>query len=596
MKTMLILCREHERDSVTEIPSPKPSRFLNLAMNSGLCLVFLFWGLGELPFFSRGEPREGLVVWEMHASGNWILPAVNGEYIPFKPPLFHWFAAMAGHIFGRIDEFTLRLPSAVFAALGVLMTYFAAARLWGERAGLIAGIVLVTNAEWWQAGTDTQVDMTLAFFITAACLYFYFLYEQRNFGLVKCLGLPFLLGLATLSKGPIGFAVPCLVFLIFLGLRHDFAFVRKLHPFASAAVFLLVAGSWYGLALWQGGPAFFFRQIVDENFRTAAGTYGHYQPIYYYLPIFLENTLPWSFFFPAVALFIYQRRDQLSDEKLLFPVVWFVAVLVFFTVSLGKRGVYILPLYPAIALLFGAWWQRLEEHRAPPHGLARAIGFFVAAFCLIALIALFSYFAAANGLVGRRLVSFITRLKGLAAILHTLTPPSPLVLACLALYAGALSWLTGALVKHNWRRAFTSLCLITLAFTIIMKSAVFPPIVFERTLKPFMLRVNEKIDAKLPLLFYRAFDFGAVFYAHRHIPSYAANADELKPPFFLLMWEEDWQRLAGRDELKMLDISEGRGPAGRHRLVLAEYQSLSTSASKPLPVDHLGNSVDNYSD
>ena len=111
--------------------------------------------------------------------------------------------------------------------------------------------------------------------------------------------------------------------------------------------------------------------------------------------------------------------------------------------------------------------------------------------------------------------------------------------------------------------------MITLAFTIIMKSAVFPPIVFERTLKPFMLRVNEKIDAKLPLLFYRAFDFGAVFYAHRHIPSYAANADELKPPFFLLMWEEDWQRLAGRDELKMLEpYARNHGLANTGRIIL----------------------------
>ena len=69
----------------------------------GLCLIPLFRGLGDLPFF-RGEPREGLVVWEMNFSGNWILPVVNGEYVPFKPPLFHWLALLVGAIFGRIDE------------------------------------------------------------------------------------------------------------------------------------------------------------------------------------------------------------------------------------------------------------------------------------------------------------------------------------------------------------------------------------------------------------------------------------------------------------------------------------------------------------
>ncbi len=476
---------------MAETSIPNKQTILNIGILLGLCFLLLFWELGELPFFSRGEPREGLVVWEMYSSGNWILPAVNGDYIPFKPPLFHWFGVFAAHLFGHIDEFSLRLPSAVFATLGVLMTYLAARRLWGERAAIVAGIVLVTNAEWWQAGTDTQVDMTLAFFISAACLYFYFLYEQRDFGLVKCLGLPLLLGLATLSKGPVGLAVPCLVFLIFLGLRRDFAFVKKLHPFASAAVFLLIAGSWYGAALWQGGPAFFFRQIVDETFRTAVGSYGHFQPVYYYLPIFLENTLPWSFFYPALALFIYQRRDKLSDEKLLFPLVWSVAVLVFFTASLGKRGVYILPLYPAIAV--------------------------------------------------------------------------------------------------------ASVSLIAFSFAMIMKNAVFPPIVFERTMKPFMSRVNEKIDPNLPLVFYRGFDLGAVFYARRHIPSYETKAHDLKPPFFLLMWEEDWQRLREHHELKMMDISEGLGPAGRHRLALVEYQS-NSAPPKPLPIDRSGNITDYNSD
>jgi 4-amino-4-deoxy-L-arabinose transferase-like glycosyltransferase len=178
--------------------------------------------------------------------------------------------------------------------------------------------------------------MTLAFFIAAACLYFYVLYKQRDFDVAKSLGLPIVMGLATLAKGPVGFLIPSLAIFVFLWLRHDFAFVKKLHPFAGAAVFLLVAGSWYGLALWQGGLAFFTRQIIDENFRTAAGTYGRHQPIYYYLPILLLNALPWSIFFPVIALFIYHRRNPLADEQLLFPLIWFGCVFIFFLSRWGK--------------------------------------------------------------------------------------------------------------------------------------------------------------------------------------------------------------------------------------------------------------------
>jgi len=214
-------------------------------------------GVGRVAVYYRGEPREGLVVWEIYRSGNWILPAVNGDYIPFKPPLFHWLALLVSYLFGRIDEFTLRLPSALLATAGVLLTYRVAARLWGQTAGIVAGLVLSTCTEWWYAGTNTQVDMTLAFFISAASLYFDFLYHERDFGLLKALELPLLLGLATLAKGPVGLVLPGITFLVFLLLRRDFAFIRRLHPLLSGILFLVTAGSWYAAALWQGGPAFF---------------------------------------------------------------------------------------------------------------------------------------------------------------------------------------------------------------------------------------------------------------------------------------------------------------------------------------------------
>ena len=596
MKSTFTTPLARKRPSVIEFSAMQSRCLRDIAILTSLCAVLMFWGLGELPFYTRGEPREGLVVEEMSASGNLVLPVINGEYIPFKPPLFHWLALLAGLVFGRIDEFTLRLPSALLAAGGVLMIYAAGRRLWGRNAALVAGVVLATSAEWWQAGTATQVDMTLAFFITAACLYFYFLYRQREVGLVPCLGLPLLLGLAALAKGPSGVLVPCWVILIFLCLRRDFAFVRKLRPLASAGVLFLVAGSWYGAAFWQGGTAFFFRQIVDENFRNAAGTYGHYQPVYYYLPILLANSLPWSFFFPPLVLFIYSQRRKLSEGDLLFPLVWFFAVFIFFTASLGKRGVYILPLYPAVALLYGAWWQQLEEDAAHGGPLTGWIGFLVAASCLFALTVLSFHLAAAHGMVDQSRLIFLARWKNLSHGLDALTRPPPLVIGFLLVNAAAMLWLFWALFSRNWRLTFTSLSLLALSVILITKIAIFPSIVFERTMKPFMSRVNKIVDPALPLLFYRGFDYGAAFYARRHVPSYAAGPNTLKPPLYLLMWEEDWQRLAPRSDLKMVDSSEGLGPAGRHRLVLVEQRASSTSTRQSLPVDRRENPAENYGD
>ena len=566
-----------------DISGMNARRFGNFAILAAFCFVLLFLGLGELPFYTRGEPREGLVVWEMYRSGNWILPAVNGDYIPFKPPLFHWFALLVSYLFGRVDELTLRLPSALLATTGVLLTYRVAARLWGQTAGIVAGLVLITCAEWWHAGTDTQVDMTLAFFISAACLYFDFLYHQRGFGLLKALGLPLLLGLATLAKGPVGLVLPGIIFLVFLSLRRDFAFIRKLHPLLSGIVFLVTAGSWYAAALWQGGLAFFLRQIVDENFRTAAGTYGKYQPIYYYLPVFLENTLPWSFFIPCIALFLYQRRRRLEEERLLFPLVWLLSVLIFFTASLGKRGVYILPLYPAFALLFGAWWQQLEQDDSRLVSLTRWIGYTFTAASLAISLGFSFYYAAQHGLIDPHYVAGLTRFKNLTRALPFLANMSGVTAMCLGLYLAALCGLAWALFRRNWRFTFAALSLMTLAVSGIIKSDVFSPVAWQRTMKPFVMRVNQQIAADQPLVFYRDADYGVMFYARRHIPAYAAEATKLRPPFFVLMWEEDLAVLGPRPDLKTLDISEGLGPAGRHRLALLEYQP-GTSIAEPLPV------------
>lgn len=575
--------RPRKRISVTEISSVNRTRIVNLAVLLALGFILIFRGLGDLPFFDRGEPREGLVVWEMYHSGNWILPNVNGEYIPFKPPLFHWLALVLADLFGRVDEFTLRLPSAVLAMLGVLMTYAAGCRLWGERAGLIAGVVLVTNLEWWHAGTDTQVDMTLAFFISAACLYFYHLYTEREFGLVKCLGLPLLLGLATLAKGPVGLVVPALVILIFLGVRRDFSFLKRLHFLPSALVFLAVAGSWYALALWQGGWPFFTRQIINETVLTAVGKYGHYQPIYYFIPIFFQNTMPWSFFFPALALDLYRQRRQLHREHLLFPFIWVVTVMVFFSLSLGKRGVYILPLYPAFALLFGAWWRRLNQHQSEEQWLANWLGWLVTGSYGLGLAAFCLYIGGYYGWADSRLLAPITKFKNVAQILASLVPLSRVVTTCLIAFGAAVVCFAWGLSKKNLQAAFASLTLIALAIALIIKSAIFPPIVFARTMKPFAERVAKAVDPKIPLVFYRGFDYGVFFYSGRHIPSYARKAAALTPPFFLLIWEEDWNVLRGRGDLEMVDISDGLGAAGRHRLVLARYQANRDSAPLPLP-------------
>ena len=116
---------------------------LDISLISAVCLLLFFRGIGVKPFYDKAEAREALVIWEIHNSGNWILPLRNGEEIPAKPPFYHWLGALASSIVGRVDELTSRLPSAVLGTIGVLLTYAAGVLLWGRGAGLLAALVLV---------------------------------------------------------------------------------------------------------------------------------------------------------------------------------------------------------------------------------------------------------------------------------------------------------------------------------------------------------------------------------------------------------------------------------------------------------------------
>jgi 4-amino-4-deoxy-L-arabinose transferase-like glycosyltransferase len=560
---------------------PIGANFWRFSLLLVLSFFVFFWGLGDIPFYTRGEAREGLVVWEMYKTGNWILPIINGDYIPFKPPFFHWIGVVISIIAGDVNELTIRFASALFAVLGVALVYLTGTRLWNEKAGLFAALVLATNSEWWHSGTMAQVDMTLAFFVTASLLLFYFMYRERRHGKIYCMGLALLFACATLAKGPLGLGIPLLIIVIFLGLRHDLAFLKKLYFVFGALVFLIVAGGWYGSALWQGGSAFFVRQIIEENFGTAGGNYGHHQPYYYFLPVFFWNLAPWSFFSLPIVFSLYQRRRELVDDHRLFPLIWLVTVLVFFSVASGKRGVYILPLYPAFALLFGAWWGTLDNNRFNGRWLTSAVGYSVAASVLFVVIRM-AFLIGNSGAEDRRFFPLIKNPRALHQVLGFLTAPSlPVWLYLIILGAAALVILF-SLPRNRWDAVFIGLAAMATATTLFLKTTYYPAIATEETLKPFAVRLRDNLDSQASLLFYRAFDYGTIFYSRRHIASYSTTMDELKKRVFLLMWEEDWQRVRDENGIKLLDMSEGRGPADKHRLVLAESPE-KNSLSGPEP-------------
>ncbi|MEM4410007.1 MAG: glycosyltransferase family 39 protein, partial [Candidatus Caldarchaeum sp.] len=514
-----------------------------------------------------------------------ILPLRNGTEIPLKPPLFHWCGAVIALISGKVNEFAVRSPSAFFAAGSVLLIFFFGQRVWNWRVGLLASLVVATSPEWTRWATYARSDMGLVFFLTAAGLLFFRVWEERA-SQRRTLYLFYLcIGLATLAKGPLGFVLPGIVGLTFLAISRDLKFLRQLRLFEGAAIVMAVAASWYVLALNQAGWEFFHRQILNENiyrfFDSEQGGPSRDHAWYYYGPALCAGMFPWSLFFPALLHFLYRAREEVQEPRLRYLLVWVLAGLVFFTLASGKRTNYILPLYPAVALLFAVWWEALVEDTITSSVWALRLAR-INAFILSAVFALLLLFLIAHsaGFDLDHIVSPFLHPRdraNLPLIAYSLQSQFSVVVIWLLIMAFATIWYFWGLKKDQWMYVFAALIVAT-SSSLYFTNALFHPILArERTYKPFMLGVRSTVK-NAPLYFYKdAHDYGAIFYANRHIPSYTADLSTLTiekdapSPYYLLMWEKDWQALSATQDqrLEHLVTSEGKGPDKKNKLVLA---------------------------
>ena len=567
-------------------------RFLIGGGLAALCVILYVWGLGDAPFYSKGEPREATVVWEIYTSGEWILPLRNGHIIPSKPPLFHWLGALFSLAGGGLSELTIRLPSALLATTGVLLTYAVGTALWGTEVGLVAGIILATNFEWVRAAVSARVDMTLTTCMVAAFLFFFVLHQRHQVWRWQALLFFALLGLATLAKGPVGMILPALTVGIFLMLHGELGFLRKLHLVQGGLVFLLIAGSWYELALWQGGYDFFAKQVLKENllrfFTPDTAGAGHAHGFSYLVSTFFLGMVPWSFFLPPVIVFLYQSRSQWREKRLLYFIVWSLTVFGFYALSSSKRPVYLLPLYPAVALLLAVWWKELQTGTVvlarPFSWLVYTSGYlsvvFVSAVILLVLAQLLGY-------------DFLALVRSLLTVKQQRELPFFAAIVAghrlafwLWVAAATVStvFLAASLKQQRWSQVFTTLALFTCSTFLLMNQTLRQDTAKGRSFQSFMARITTQIGP-LPLYFYQTFDSGGLFYANRRIPFYEGFSSPPPGPCYLLLWEEKWPALAAKaiSGVRVIETSEGTGPKGKQHLVLVFVPADATIMSADPP-------------
>lgn len=322
------------------------------------CVTVFFFRLESRPLWDIDEATHAVVSKEMILSGDWITPTFNGEPFYDKPVFHSWLVALSFLLFG-FSEFAARLPSAVLGTGCVMVTYMLGRRLFNATVGFLSGIILTTAIEFIVIARSVVQDISLLFFITFALYLFYTGYGNRRHRTLSLLLFYAALGFAVLSKGPVGLVLPAVTIGLYLIFIKDFGFIKQMKVGWGILVFLAVAAPWYILISIKNPEyaAYFFIERNVGSFLSA--TKRHPEPFYYYIPAFFGGFLPWSCFLPPAIFYAFRRRRAADGQKALYPAIWFTVVFVFFSSAGSKLATYILPLFPAAALLTAILWHEL---------------------------------------------------------------------------------------------------------------------------------------------------------------------------------------------------------------------------------------------
>jgi 4-amino-4-deoxy-L-arabinose transferase-like glycosyltransferase len=326
-----------------------------------LTLALSVFRLGAVPLIGPDEPRYARVAVEMHRSGSWVIPTLQGEPWLEKPPLYYWLAGGSFSVLGE-TETAARLPSVLAALLLVGTTALLGARLYGGSAGLHAGFVAATSLLPFVYARAAAMDMLLAATVTVATG----LAALRLLGIAGRTALVAAAaasGAATLAKGPLGLLLPGLVLVGYLAATREWRWWRELVRPATAVAFLVVCAPWYVAILHDQGRRFLEVFILNHNLERFASTVHHHPgPFWYYLPVLLLGVFPWS----GLGVPAFARLSPRQSRPDLFVLLWLALPLVFFSLAGSKLPGYILPAVPPLALLMGRAADRLVGEGPTP--------------------------------------------------------------------------------------------------------------------------------------------------------------------------------------------------------------------------------------
>jgi len=358
-----------------------------IALCAFSALLVVPW-LGATGFWDPWEPHYGEVAREMISRGDYIHPWWESAYFFSKPALDLWLMA-AGMLTANTDgpdrwvgiytEWGVRLPYAAISALGAVLLFVAASRLVSRRAALLGTVATLTAPLFVMLARQAVPDPIFVGLLSAAmaCLMVAMFADERSDG--WAIAFYCFVGLATLSKGLLGFALPGAVALVYCVTTGEWHRLRRLRLLTGALIVLAIAAPWYfTMFAFPGkddeGKTFFERFIVHDHFKrlvlgvhttTPGGTFA------YFVEQLGFDCFPWVFAFPGMLGSVLSRRtlrpQTTRDRALFFLLLWVLIGFAVFAFSATKFHHYAFPVLPPLLLFCGVWLERVIDEGVRAH-------------------------------------------------------------------------------------------------------------------------------------------------------------------------------------------------------------------------------------
>lgn len=490
----------------------------NIWLVTIIALLIMFFNLGSIPLLDPDEPVYAETPKEMVQFNEFLSPRIFGEYWYDKPPLYYWLVAGAGKVFG-MGEFAARFPSAVLGVAGVLALYLFGRELFNKRAGLAGALILATSLEYVYLGKAAVTDMTLTFCLTLALL---------GFITKRYLLMYVFIGLATITKGPVGFLFPGAIILLYLVLAGRIRQVTEIKLPAGIGIFALIGLPWYWFMYSVHGSAFIDTFLGFHNVtRFTSPEHPELVVWYYFIPVLILGFFPWTAILVQSVWASLQRSSQDDNRTLMFLNIWAAFIFLFFSICQTKLVSYILPLYPPLALIVGWYIDRVWDIRAKM--LAWPV-----------LLVVLSVLFAAGLVVGTKALPGVT--NGVLA--------AALLLSVMALCAAVFIWKRQPGKAFGVQVAGMALCLL-LIFG-MLASAVAPLFTAKYIAQEFTARY----DGKSPVYVMKFLRPGFAYYTN--VYGFEVRALELpaavngvRGPAWFVVQQADYRQLTAAEQAQV---------------------------------------------